>query len=129
MSVYINSSNRNLPICRSLNKFLMPITLIKSSGPIHQSQKQLELITNSNFIITKHKPTSNPWNDCSSFYIQREKQINVISYRNKLRSIDPPKMLIKKNRSFSRVNTKIKCSIIRNPNPIKIRKNSLSGWV
>ena len=60
MSVYINSSNRNLPICRSLNKFLMPITLIKSSGPIHQSQKQLELITNSNFIITKHKPTSNP---------------------------------------------------------------------
>ena len=129
MSLNSSISKKNLPSCKSLHKFLVPMNCIYVSdinNSLHHSQYKLEVITNSNFVIKRHKPISNPWNECS--YIHQEKPTNLIIYRQKLKSMNPIKQKVKRNQSYSRISTKIKCNVLKDPKPAKDRRDSLCGW-
>lgn len=90
---------------------------------IHHSQKRLNIITESNFVITKHKPIKNPWDECS--YSQCKKSQDLKLNRAKF-----PTLTKKPNKKPSNHNKSlIQFPKIQGKSTIKKRKNSISGWI
>ena len=122
-------ASKTLGTSKSVSKLLVGnsrYTVEETNNSIHHSQKKLEVITQSNFVITRTKPIANPWNECAS--ILKKKDIKLVRYRARLEAIvinrpqEKPK-LPELNRTFNKsLNPCFKT-------PAKKRKNSLSGWV
>jgi hypothetical protein len=122
---------KNFPVCKSLSKIIIPLTvknLPEYNRSVHHSQKQLELVTSSNFVIKKHKPIANPWKEyCVMNPVKSNK---LVVKRMKVNSLSPFKILADKSFCVSRPRTKVRKSHASvPPPPLPQRVNSLSGWV
>ena len=121
-------TNKSLAPCKSLSKFLAVNSMyapVEGNNSIHHSQKKLEVITQSNFVITKTKPVANPWNECfSSFHKKTNK---LLRCRARLEAIVNHRPL--ERAKIPSDNSTFNKSL--NPcfqSPIKKRNSSLSGW-
>lgn len=114
---------------RSLSRMLIPITLklqtdIRSN--IHHSQKHLDVITSSNFIIKKHKPFTKPWTAWVNMH--QDKTTDQIIYRPKIQSISPIKLKPSPIKRKIIINIRPRTNNISAQTPLKTRNNSISGW-
>ena len=113
---------------KSLSRILIPciVPKLRNNLAVHHSQKQINVITSFNFIITKHKPLANPWQECC--YPHPAQNINKISIcEPKVNSLMPLKVKIEYGKKRNK-------SVLRSKNfciqkSLKTRKSSISGWV
>lgn len=116
----------NLSPCKSFSKLNFPLTVKNQhiyNRSLHPSQLQFDLITNSNFIIKKHKPIGNPWRN--NTLISSNKSTKILKNRVKMSSLSPQKSFFehsKPNKKSRAPNTNLSLPAILH------RKNSLSAW-
>jgi DNA-binding protein len=112
---------------RSLSRLLAPLALRNlKRNSVHHSQKQLDVVTSTNFVVRRHKPVANPFNECSMIVAAQQSKVPV--GRKKGKSISPLKVVNSYNWVGKRRMAKSRIGEMKIEKLEKSRENEITGW-